>query len=152
MSKNAPPIDAPTEEAGALPIAAAQGGGSVETKGQRGFLQVARRNLREEELANPVAVRFLIAELERLDEYCGEARSIVTEYHTQRVTIATLQEAAKPSKKLEILSALCLSAGSVGIGAAAKYISVPSAEGTGYVILAVSILLVIAAIVSKVWK
>jgi hypothetical protein len=152
VAKDPPLTSAATEEAGAQPIGAATGIAATETKGPREFLAIGRRNLDEQELANPVAIRFLIAELERLDEYCVETKSIVTEYHTQRVVIATLQEAAKPNKRLEILSAICLSVGSVGIGAASKYITVQGAESTGYVLLVVSVLLVVAAILSKVRK
>jgi hypothetical protein len=141
-----------TEETGATPVAPEEIAAGERKEPARGFLQAARRGLSEEELSTPAARRFLIAELERLDELCVSNQSYVEKYHDQRVTIATLTEAGKTSRWNEILSFLCLSIGSAGLGAAPSYLGVPGAERYGLVFLGLSILLIIGGVASRVWK
>jgi len=81
----------PTDERGALPVLT---GGEVKEAG-RSFLEVARRALTEEELSGPAARRFLLYEVERLDQLCAKYESFVEKYHDQRVMIAGLTEGAK---------------------------------------------------------
>src|SRR4051812_17554053 len=101
-AKNFPATTSPTEEAGA---AVAPGGEvAILKESSRSFLAAARRNLTAEELASPGALRLLIAELERLDQVCSEHQTIVTEYHSQRVIVATLTEQLGGARKLQILS------------------------------------------------
>src|SRR5438046_1823242 len=118
-----------TEEAGAEPVKTTAGGATKEPP--RGFLAVARRNLTEEELASPAVQRFLIAEIERLDQLCTDQESFVGRFHDQRVQIASLTEQSRRSRWNEILFALCLSIGSAGIGAAPGYFAIPGAGTTG---------------------
>jgi hypothetical protein len=141
-----------TEEAGATPIAPAEIASAETKEPARSFLQAARRGLSEEELSTPAARRFLIAELERLDVLCTSSQEFVEKYHNQRVTIATLTEQANTSKWNEILSFVCLSVGAAGLGAAPSYLSVKGAEIFGFVFLALSVILVIAGVASRVWK
>lgn len=140
-----------TEETGAKPVAAA-GTGSATKEPTRAFLNVARRDLTDEELASPAVRRFLIAEIERLDEICTDQRSFVTGFHDQRVTIAMLTEQASSSRWNEILFVLCLSVGSAGVGAAPSYFAIGGAAWTGSVILALSLILIGAGIASRIWK
>jgi hypothetical protein len=141
-----------TEEAGATPLAPAEIAAGETKEPTRSFLQAARRGLSEEELSTPAARRFLIAELERMDELCTTNQSYIDKYHDQRVIIAGLTESAKTSKWNEILSFLCLSIGSAGLGASPSYLSIPGAEKFGIVFLALSALLLIGGIASRVWK
>jgi len=141
-----------TEEAGATPVAAAEVAASETKEPARGFLQAARRRLSEEELSTPAARRFLIAELERLDLYCSESQQFVAKYHDQRVTIATLTEASKRNAWNEILSFMCLSVGSAGLGAAPSYLGIPGAQTYGLVFLALSAVLLVGGIASRVWR
>src|SRR6266481_2396193 len=104
-----------TEETGALPTTT-EGSGRTPKAPAREFLYVARRNLTEAELASPGVQRFMIAEIERLDQLCAEHEGIITQYHDQRVTIATLTEQTKSVRWNQILFVMCLSVGSAGIG------------------------------------
>jgi len=141
-----------TEEAGAIPIAPAEIAATETKEATRGFLQAARRGLSEEELSTPAARRFLIAELERMDEQCVSTQIYVERYHEQRVDLAKLTANTQTSKWNEILSFVCLSVGSAGLGAAPSYLSVPGAERFGLVFLGLSVVLVIAGVASRVWK
>jgi hypothetical protein len=141
-----------TEETGATPLASAEIAAGATKEPARGFLQAARRGLSENELSTPAARRFLIAEIERMDLLCVENQSIVAKYHDQRVLIATLTEAAKASRWNEILSFLCLSVGSAGLGAAPSYLVVKGAESFGLVFLGLSVVLVLGGCASRMWK
>lgn len=71
-----PLTNSETEEGGSTPIELSQA--PPETKeSMRSFLAQARRSLSEEELATPAARRFLIPEIERLDERCLSLDAIV---------------------------------------------------------------------------
>ncbi len=136
-----------TEETGATALVLS------ETKeASRSFLQVGLRALNEEELSSSAARRFLLYEIERLDKICAKSEIFIEKYHDQQVEIATLTEAGKISRWNEILSFICLSVGSAGIGAAPSYISVPGVEKVGWFILGLSVILVGAGIMSRVWK
>src|SRR6266446_888632 len=114
--------------------------------------EVLKRTLSEEELSTPAARRFLIFEIERLDQLCAESQTFVQNYHDQRVTIATLTESAKTSRWNEILSSLCMGIGCAGLGAAPAFITIPGASTLGWIITGLSAILVIGGIAPKVWK
>jgi hypothetical protein len=140
----------PTEESGATPIDEA---GHVEQKRQaRSFLAQARRNLSEDELSAPAVRRFLIEECERLDAKCAELDSYVERYHDLRVEKVSLESRLKSSRSHDVLSGLCLAAGSAGIGGSSRFLTVPGAESTGWVLLIVSAVLLVGGVASKVWK
>lgn len=141
-----------TEETGATPIAPEEIGAAETKEAPRGFLKAARRTLSEEELSTPAARRFLISEIERLDQICADNQGFVTKYHDQRVIIATLTETGKKSRRNEILSLLCFSIGCAGIGAAPAYLVIPNAQHFGWVVFGLSAILVIGGLVLKEWK
>jgi hypothetical protein len=141
-----------TEEIGSTPVPSASGSGGEVKESPRSFLQVARRNLTEEDFGTPAARRFLIAEIERLDVICATHEIVVTRYHDQRVTIAELTQETRVSRKNDILAFVCLSLGSVGIGAAPGYLALAGGGAYGAVILCGSVLLIGAGAISKVWK
>jgi hypothetical protein len=138
-----------TDEAGSTPLPTE---GSAGQKAPRSFLSSAMRDLSEEELAAPAGRRFLIAEIERLDKECDTYRGVNDRYHDLRVDYAKLQEATRTSRWLEILSFTSSSIGSVGIGAAANYLSLPAMRSTGVIILVGSCILVITGLIAKVFK
>ncbi len=138
-----------TDEAGATPLDTSE---SAIKKSPRAFLELARRNLSEEELAAPGARRFMISEIERLDDRCIALEDIAQKYNDLRVEKAVLDEKVKASKWHEVLSGLCLAAGSAGIGASTKFFGILGAERESYLLLTISAVLVIVGIVSKVWK
>ncbi|MEZ5901661.1 MAG: hypothetical protein R3D51_19450 [Hyphomicrobiaceae bacterium] len=141
-----------TEEVGATPVAQAELAAGETKEAMRGFLQAARRGLSEDELSTPAARRFLIAELERMDELCSNNELFVQQYHEQKVTIAVLTETAKSSRWNEILSFVCLSVGSAGLGASPSYFSIPGAEKFGIVFLILSLVLVSAGVIARVMR
>ena len=119
----------------------------------RGFLQAGRRGLSAEELSTPSAIRFMISELERLDNTCGELREYERLYNDQRVQIATLTSDRSVSRKTEILSYVCSAAGAAGLAAAQAYLTIPEAWGLGITILALSLILIVGGIAtSRIFK
>jgi len=142
-----------TEDTGATPLSGEIGPGVPEAKEPaRSFLQVGRKNLSEKDLSTPAARRFLIAEIERLDQQCVEHQGFVQKFHDQRVTIATLTESAKISTWKEILSGACLAVGAAGLGAAPGYFSIPGAVSYGIVFFGISLFLVGIGVASRVWR
>jgi len=137
-----------TEEAGSVP--SQDSGASLPKQPRTAFLATARRNLSEKELAAPGVRRFLISEIERLDDQVSELRPFVERYYELRADKAAIDAKLKGSRLNDTLSAVCLSAGSAGIGAATKYL--PLDVPTGLVLLSVAGLLVLAGIVAKVFK
>jgi hypothetical protein len=142
--------DSATEESGSTPIGAARVDGTKQEP--RRFLDRARRDLSEEELGTPAARRFLIAEIERLDEQCAEARSTHKDYNDLRVEHAKLAEQNRQSRWNEILSFVCSTMGAVGIGAAPGYLSLEGAGQTGTVIVVGSALLIVTAVLARIFK
>jgi hypothetical protein len=138
-----------TEEAGSIPIVVSHN----ETKqSPRSFLAPATRTLSEEELAAPGVRRFLISEIERLDERCATLEVLADSYHNLRVEKAVLEARLRASKWHEVLSGLCLAAGSAGIGASSRFLSIDGAHDTGIILLVVSAILVVVGIASKAMK
>jgi len=72
-----------TDESGSIPIAAEEVAATAAKEPARAFLQSARRNLSDDELSTPAARRFLIAELERLDQLCIELKEFERQYNNQ---------------------------------------------------------------------
>jgi len=134
-----------TEETGSTPVVA-----SPTKRSPRSFLDSARRNLSEEELKAPGAIRLLISEIERLDERTAELQLLANAYHDLRVEKAVLDEKLKVSKWHEIMSGLCLATGSAGIGISFRLLALETATGVGALII--SVLLVLVGILSKVLK
>lgn len=139
-----------TEESGSIPTPLTE----TETKKdeRRRFLSSAMRDLSEEELESPAARRFLIAEIQRLDNECDSSKHILNQYNDLRVETATLREKSKRDRWLELLSFVSTSVGSVGIGAAPTYMIIESAKDTGIVIAICSALLVASGILFRVLK
>lgn len=138
--------NSPTEETGAVPVQAV----TVSKQSPRSYLNPARRNLSENELQSPAAIRLLISETDRLEDRCATLEVIVDAYHNLRVEKAEIETKLRASKWYEILSGLCLATGSAGIGISFRLLPLDLPSGTG--ILTVSALLVVLGIASKVWK
>jgi hypothetical protein len=155
MAEKANPLVAtgltgPTDERGALPVVT---GGEAKEAG-RSFLEVARRGLTEEELSGPAARRFLLYEVERLDQLCAKNESFVQKYHDQRVTIASLTEGARTSRWIEILSSICLAIGSAGLGATVSFLTAPGAANLswGWIAFGLCLILTVAGVAPRVFK
>lgn len=149
--KTAHTDQAATEEAGSQPLGDASNGVSAKQEPRR-FLDLARRDLNEEELSSPAARRFLIAEIERLDGDCANYKATHLEFIDLKVENATLLEAQKKSRWNEILSFVCSTIGAAGIGAAPSYMTVAGLHGVGWVLAIGSAILVIVAVLSRLIK
>jgi hypothetical protein len=138
-----------TEEAGAVPI---QQGSADAKQSPRAYLNSARRALSEDELKSPGAIRLLISESDRLEERCTSLEVVSAAYHDLRVEKAGLESRLKMSKWHEILSGLCLAIGSFGVATGQRLLSIDGALESGIGVMIVSALLVVAGILSKVFK
>jgi hypothetical protein len=82
-----------------------------------------------------------------------ERHDVLQQDHTdKRVEVESLKAKSRVSVKTEILSYLCMSAGSVGLGASPKYLAIPEAAQLAEIVLAVSVILIVGGIVLRVWK
>ncbi len=141
-----------TEEAGSVPVAAAEVAATAAKEPLYAFLGAARRdNLTADELASPGTLRYLISDLERLNDRCLGLEGVEKTYNDLRVEHARLEERANRSKWSSLLSDACLSIGSLALGAAPSYIGLPGAEKVGFVVIAGAAVLIISGIVAK-WR
>lgn len=106
----------------------------------------------EDELKSPGAIRLLISESDRLEERCTSLEVVSAAYHDLRVEKAGLESRLKMSKWHEILSGLCLAIGSFGVATGQRLLSIDGALESGIGVMIVSALLVVAGILSKVFK
>jgi hypothetical protein len=141
-----------TDEVGSVPVANDVGTPEVSKEPPREFLRVGRKVLNEEELSSPAARRFMIAEIERLDAECTALRGLAAPYNDLRVKCAVLEESQRRSRWYNILSVMCLSAGSAGLGAAPSYLAISDLHGVGWTFAIVSGVLVVAGIASRVFR
>lgn len=140
-----------TEETGSVPVAAADVAATAAKEPLHAFLGAARRDdLTADELATPATLRFLISELERLNDRCIGLESVEKIHNDLRVEHARLEERADRSKWSGLLSDACLSIGSLGLGAAPSYIGLPGVEHVGFVVLAGAAVLILFGVVAKV--
>ena len=102
----------------------------------------------EEKELSRVAKRFLVAEINRLVDENQQLKQFKDRYHDIDKKLAVLKETVKPFRINELLSSVCLIAGSVGLGAAPNFLSLSSYGW--YVFVSVSALLVIAAVAARV--
>jgi hypothetical protein len=95
-----------------------------------------------------VAKRFLVAEINRLVEENQQLKLTKDKYHDVDKRLAVLKETLRPFRINELLSSVCLIAGSAGLGAAPSFLSLNSYGW--YVFVSVSALLVITGIAARV--
>jgi len=155
------PSSSATEETGSVVVT---GVAVVQVKeSPREFLRAARRNLTGDEAASPAGIRWLTHDVERLDQECAALRTELSqlrerhdllqrEHTDKRIEVESLKAKSHVSLKTEILSYLCISAGSVGLGASPKYLAIPEAAQFAEIVLAVSVFLILGGIVLRVLK
>lgn len=100
----------------------------------------------EKELSR-VAKRFLVAEINRLVEENQQLKQFKDRYHDVDKKLAVLKESLRPFRANELLSSVCLVAGSAGLGAAPSFLSLNSYGW--YIYVSVSALLVLAAVAAR---
>ena len=106
------------------------------------ILQAGRQDLTPAEISHPATVKLLIAECDGLNLENKRLRRIEEKYNTLRIRHATVVEALKKSRRLDAVSTICLSIGSLGLGAAPAYIVIAGALVIGMGIVALSSILV----------
>jgi hypothetical protein len=152
-----------TEEAGSVPVAVGAAATAEPKEAARGFLKAARKDLTPEEAGSPAGLRWLQYEAERLDQECGDRRqgmaelqvereSLLARYNDQRVELEKLQGGRRASIRNEILSNLCLAAGSAGLGVTPSYLSIADAAQLAEAGLAISGVLFVGGILLRMWK
>lgn len=145
------PEQQPSDEAGSVAVILPVGEG-LEKREPRTFLGTARRDLSEEELASPAARRFLIAEIERLDDECARHKALSLENADLRVDLATLRAGQTRSRTIDFLSFMSSTLGAAGLGAAPSYFAIVGGQTVGIVVLAASVLLIASGIIARVPK
>jgi hypothetical protein len=138
----------PTEESGAVATAPV-----ADTKEPfRGFLDLGRRNLSEEELQTAAVRRFLIADVEKAEAECVELRKVREAYWEQKTELASIKATLKTSRAFELMSFTCLTVGAAGMGAAISFITEQPEDAPGWVLLILSSLLTLAGILARFFK
>jgi hypothetical protein len=163
VSNSQSTIDSATDEAGAVPLEEASDVAEVAHKPSRTFLRASQRELTEQEAASPAGLRWLTYDIERLEAECFRLSERLAEvqdkhdvlrdtYSDQRVEIEKLGSRARVSIRNELLSYLCFSVGSVGLGVTPSLVLVQATALPGTILLAVSSLLLLGGLVLRVWK
>jgi hypothetical protein len=152
-------VSSATEETGAVPVPVV----TQAKEGGRPFIAAARRDLSEREAASPAGVRWLAYDVERLDRECLETRqelqelrrrndALTSELSDKKVELERERSKSSTSAQNDILTYLCATAGSVGLGACASFWTVPEAAALAQIGMVVSALVVLGGIVLRVWK
>lgn len=119
----------------------------VATTGKRQAFRDIRRQLQEQELANPGVQKLLLEELETADAKCEILEGYVDRFHEADKRAAILEEKLRPQTALEI----CFGFG-VGLGCAIMGLA-PLFWDTsirGPIVLAVGVLLVVGATIARI--
>ncbi len=151
----------PTEATGATPIA--EEASRPVKESSRSFLQAARRNLTEEEASSPAGVRWLTADVERLDQECAEMQtqlaelraqydSLKDQFNDKRVELESVKAKATITTRNELLSYLCVSAGAAGMAVCPGYFAVQGAGGLAIAGLVIAAVLFGAGLILRGWK
>jgi hypothetical protein len=152
----------PTEESGAIPLAI-EGASGRTRDAARSFLAAARRDLTEEQASSPAGVRWLMHDVERLDQERTALRTefadirekyeaLREDFNDKRVELEATKSAARVSARNEALTYLCVSAGSAGLGACPGYFSVSGATTLATTGIVISALLLMCGLTLRVWK
>ncbi|HUA22084.1 MAG TPA: hypothetical protein VMU80_18165 [Bryobacteraceae bacterium] len=134
-----PSDDLQPDESGASPAH------SPESKAGRALSRV-KRELTDEELASPGALKMILEEIERQREETAELRTYRDKFYESDKKLAIINEKVKGGLAVEIVSTACLAVGAAAIGyAPATWSSQPS----GWITLAFGAVLILGGIISK---
>src|SRR5687768_1906151 len=78
-------------------------GPTAPSSGRRAALRDLRRQLTDDELANPGVHKLLLDEIERADLECSELREYREKYFVSERSVAVLQEKVRAGTALEIM-------------------------------------------------
>lgn len=113
------------------------------------FLKKGYRDLDESELATPAAVRFLLADIDRLNGEVSELKPFRDRSFQLEKAVAILEEKTKSTLSFEILSAAGLAIGAAMVGYS-RYLW--DSSPTGYFALGVGLLLMAGGLVARLVK
>lgn len=124
-------------------------GHEMPTVGRQTFRGL-RRELTEEELANPGVRIMLLGEVERMDSECSNLKGYMERFHEADKKGAVLEEKLKTSSVLDIYFGVGIGLGGVILGLLPYFWEkIPSYS---YIPLAIGVILIIGAIVAKLIK
>lgn len=126
-----------------------QAGATASITGRRQAFQDLRRQLSDEDLANPGVQKMLLEELERAEALADERASHLDMYHAADKKAAVLEERLKPATAIEVLFGVGVSAGSAIVGLAPLFWD---DQPKGWLALVVGAFLVVGATVGRVVK
>ena len=134
------------DETGAAPV-------KTDARKERKVLSALPRELSKEEFKSPGSQKWMLAELERLDEESRELKGIRDMYSNLRVEHAIAQANLRVSLSFEILSGALLAVGSAMLG----YVqTLPASQGHAALMSGTfGAILIVASVVAKVvrrWK
>lgn len=125
--------------------------GSEPTKSKVGRKALASigRELSDKELLSPAVQKFLLDEVDRLEEDNTELAGYRSRFHDADKKVAVLQQKQTTSIAHEIISLSCITVGGAALGYAP---SIWSSQPTGFIALAFGVVLVFGGIVAKAVK
>ena len=152
-----------SDETGATPIEIEGVSSGRAREASRSFLAAARRDLTEEQASSPAGLRWLMHDVERLDQESTSLKAelaqanqqvdeLKTAFNDKRVELEAAKSGAAVSVRNEVLTYLCISAGSAGLGACPGYLSLAGATTLAAVGVIVSALLLLGGLTLRVWK
>lgn len=124
-------------------------GVSVPASGRRQAFRDIRRQLTDEDLANPGVQRIILDELERADEQCEVLQTYVNRFHDADKRAAILEVSARNQRAIDVFFGVGVGLGGTLMGLAA---SVWQEGWLGLIVLAVGIVLVLGAVVARAVK
>jgi len=113
------------------------------------FLKKGYRDLDEAEMLTPTAVRFMLAEIDRLHAEATELKPFRDRSYALETRVAILEEKTKSSRAFEVLSGACLTVGAAMVGYS-RYLW--DTAPNGYVALGLGIALMVGGFVARLVK
>lgn len=138
------------EEAPSEPIRLPTNDGEqTKGKGKRKAFSSVRRELNEKESSSTAALKLALDDIDRLEEEKSELAGYRSRFHEADKKCAILDQKLSFNTAQEILSGACLAVGSAAVGyAPAAWLHQPS----GYIFLALGIILIVGGIAAKAIK
>jgi hypothetical protein len=117
------------------------------TKGRRAFRKVARE-FSDDDLSSAVAKRFLINEIDRLENDNGKLNQYMDQYYKADRQVAVYKEKLNTHTAQDIIFGVCLTIGAALLGVTPS-LWIPG-KPYGWMTIAMGALLIICGVVSKV--
>jgi hypothetical protein len=122
---------------------------TVPSTGRRQSFRNIARQLTDVELAHPGVHKLILEDWEKAETECENLRTYVDKFHEADKKCAVLEEQIKSNRAMEILFSVCLSLGSILLGATPYFWD---GGAKGIMIVSAGIVLMIGAVISRVFK